>query len=246
MHHPRLSGHHVFEGQIWKIRPDTHKNGLLAVETRSTSQKRVQMYLCNLSVRNALPISHPEPWWLGIAGLSEGVLLLHGYESPDLPIHKDLSAYDAGGEVIWAAPGLRFEGLLPGAVVVRAPYIEEPFLLDLHSGLHKGPAPQDYRLHSETFTRESNASLLFPERRNDNPDLRWADELDLSMVTLRAACIDGDAGTWISLSLLHAGYPAVPLLPPFALPDVPAETFFVWDRWLLMLGKAGELWVFEL
>jgi hypothetical protein len=56
-------------------------------------------------------------WWCGIEGVSSSVLFLHGFASPDLPIHRSVHAIDiARGEVLWSTKELRFSFATPDAV----------------------------------------------------------------------------------------------------------------------------------
>lgn len=48
-------------------------------------------------------------WWSGVETVAGDVALFHGYASPDLPLHRGVTAVSlASGAVLWARPGARF------------------------------------------------------------------------------------------------------------------------------------------
>ncbi len=50
-----------------------------------------------------------EEWWMGMEGVQEGVLLLHGFAKPDMPQHQRITAVDvATGKVLWSNPEITY------------------------------------------------------------------------------------------------------------------------------------------
>jgi len=58
-----------------------------------------------------------EPWWVGIEGVDEGRLYLHGYRKPDMPQHLGITAVDIpSGEQLWHNDDYAFVLSLNGEV----------------------------------------------------------------------------------------------------------------------------------
>ena len=54
---------------------------------------------------------------MGVEAVSEDALVLHGFATPDMPLHKGLSVVDVPtGEVLWERPELSFEALGEGTI----------------------------------------------------------------------------------------------------------------------------------
>lgn len=57
-------------------------------------------------------------WWSGIEAVTGSVVLFHGYASPDMPLHRGLSAVECdSGKIRWSHPQARFLHLEGNAAV---------------------------------------------------------------------------------------------------------------------------------
>lgn len=79
-------------------------DGLIIAEDRDTESKTVT-FLCLDEATGRILWSGKnfgEPWWIGLLGVKEGTLYLHGYKKPDMPEHKHIFAVDVRtGELRW-------------------------------------------------------------------------------------------------------------------------------------------------
>jgi hypothetical protein len=58
-------------------------------------------------------------WWSGIEAVAGGTVLFHGFASPDMPLHRGLTAVDlASGARRWSLAGVRYLRMEGNAVVV--------------------------------------------------------------------------------------------------------------------------------
>jgi len=89
-------------GLIWRIVPD-HEGGLIG-EVRDPTARGVSFFRVVVSSGEVVwdNATAPGGWWTGIECVARGVLLLHGFASPDLPGHRGLTALDLRtGAVLW-------------------------------------------------------------------------------------------------------------------------------------------------
>ncbi len=106
-------------GVLWRLQ--TGSPEFLVGEDRLPDARMVS-YFC-LDRRTGIPrwegFVPAEGWWSGIEAVGAGVVLLHGFASPDLPLHSGLTAVDlASGSVVWASPAVRFLRMESHAVLV--------------------------------------------------------------------------------------------------------------------------------
>jgi hypothetical protein len=105
------------KGVLWRIVPD-HDGGLIGEErdpaTRSVSFFRVHVAGGEVVWKD---IAAPGGWWTGIECVTHGALLLHGFASPDLPVHRGLTAVDLHtGAVLWSDDAVVFVAVADGVV----------------------------------------------------------------------------------------------------------------------------------
>jgi hypothetical protein len=83
-----------FPGTVWKVSADP-RQACLGVEIRQMDRRQVRFY--GLWLDKASPsireIEHVEAWWCGMEGVADGMLYIHGYAEPGLPVTKGLHAY---------------------------------------------------------------------------------------------------------------------------------------------------------
>jgi hypothetical protein len=125
------------EGFLWQIQ--TGSPQCLVGEVRVPETKEVK-YFC-LDRTSGIPLwaeLNPQgTWWSGIEAIGEGVVLFHGFASPDLPLHKGLYAVDVlSGKSLWSNPAARFLGLHSSTLLVAVDTPEKIAYreLDLLSG----------------------------------------------------------------------------------------------------------------
>jgi hypothetical protein len=78
-----------------------------------------------------------EPWWVGIEAVVNGIVLFHGYASPDRPEHKGIEACDAiSGATLWSNPDLSFWFIAGDKICAYRDFFEKrvSYLLDRPSG----------------------------------------------------------------------------------------------------------------
>jgi hypothetical protein len=154
-------------GVLWRLVPS--RGGIAAGEDRDQSSKRVTFFSIDLVTGHVFwrDRSSEEPWWVGIEAVHDGVVLLHGYRTPDMPEHRGLEAVDARtGETLWRNGELAFF-LARGEQVyaVRETFESRIFLsLSLKDGSAAGEVPPEeiQRLRRQTRDEEGEAGIRFP------------------------------------------------------------------------------------
>jgi hypothetical protein len=119
-------------GIIWRVVPAGVE--LLLGEARATPTKEVSFFCTDLS--SGTPLWDRREfgfgWWTGIEAVVDGVALIHGFASPDMPQHRGLVAVDLrSGREIWSRPDARFLGTSGGLLVVDSGAGELALRLDL-------------------------------------------------------------------------------------------------------------------
>ncbi|MBP9212630.1 MAG: DUF4905 domain-containing protein [Bacteroidetes bacterium] len=71
-------------------------DGLIIAEDRDTESKTVTFFCLDEATGRILwsGQNFGEPWWIGLLGVKDGTLYLHGYKKPDMPEHKHIFAVD--------------------------------------------------------------------------------------------------------------------------------------------------------
>lgn len=94
---------------VWRIFPNHQK--WIIVEIRNVVDKMVSFkcidaFAGHLRWEN---LQLTEKWWVGVEGIFGDVLILHEYERPDLPAHKNIIAIDiTTGKTLWSNDELIF------------------------------------------------------------------------------------------------------------------------------------------
>jgi hypothetical protein len=79
-------------------------DGLIIAEDRDTESKTVTFFCLDETTGRILWTgkNFGEPWWIGLLGVKDGTLYLHGFKKPDMPEHKHIFAVDVRtGELRW-------------------------------------------------------------------------------------------------------------------------------------------------
>jgi hypothetical protein len=97
-------------------------NGRIIGEARTEDRKQVRFFCLEERTGKSLWVEKDFGlgWWCGIEGISSTVVFLHGFASPDLPVHRSVYAVDIEtGAMLWSAGELRFTFALPDAVYAQ-------------------------------------------------------------------------------------------------------------------------------
>ena len=79
-------------------------NGIIVADSRNTESK-IAAFSCIDSRTGSVLWSdktYDEQWWIGIEGIADGRLYLHGFRKPDMPEHQGITCIDLkSGSVLW-------------------------------------------------------------------------------------------------------------------------------------------------
>jgi hypothetical protein len=106
-------------GYLWQIWTESPK--YLVGEDRDPDQKRVSFFSLERATGRVCwdELNPGDRWWTGIEAVAGEAVLLHGFASPDLPLHMGLTAlHIASGEQLWSRPEARFLSLASGSIRV--------------------------------------------------------------------------------------------------------------------------------
>lgn len=105
------------EAAIWRVYPTG--STWIAGEERDTEKKRATFFCLNrLTGEVAWSGQLLSDWWVGVEAVTEGVMILHGFATPDMPMHKGITVVDLPtGKLLWEQPDFTFEALGEDAVV---------------------------------------------------------------------------------------------------------------------------------
>ncbi|MBI5214627.1 MAG: DUF4905 domain-containing protein [Ignavibacteriae bacterium] len=96
-------------GVLWRLLPTT--NHLFVGEDRNLETKQVTFFC--LDARNGKVLwnnlSFTEPWWMSIESVSNNILFLHEFATPDMPDHKKIYAIQIDtAQILWMNDELQF------------------------------------------------------------------------------------------------------------------------------------------
>lgn len=147
-----------FDLPVWRMEIDKFTDAIF-FELRDSANKQVSFAGIDLNTGslNFNNLVMPERWLSGIETAYKGVLILHGYQSEAVPIHKGLTGIDGRtGEVLWTDYNINFELLNTDGIVVYDARIQPKnlYVIDSHTGQKKG----NYKAGIEN----NQSSILFP------------------------------------------------------------------------------------
>lgn len=144
-------------GVIWRLEIDSLTDTIY-LETRTTD-KQVNFTSLDLNTgqTNFENYTVPERWLTGIEAAYNGILLLHGYQSENSPVHKGLTAINKNAQTIWSNYSYAFDHLTVNGAVVFNTQIQPKklFLIDIHTGATLRP-------YNPSIDLEANNSIQFP------------------------------------------------------------------------------------
>ena len=158
-----------FNGLIWRIEID-ELSDTIYLEIRKTEDKLVSFAALELKsgqtkFENA---TLPERWLAGIEAAYNNVLLLHGYQGQNAPIHRGITAIAADGSIKWSNYSIAFDHLSINGPITYAAQIQprKLFLTDITTGTTIRP-------FDSTLDEEHINKVTFPENIN-SMDLNFA------------------------------------------------------------------------
>lgn len=131
-------------GIIWQVKPDPVRE-ILALEVREPESQQVLYIGLDLTTQRLLPGINAEDWWSGMETVHDGVVICHGYEAPDVPVHEGVRAWQlrTGGHR-WERSKATFEGITPESQVLLSNAERRPELVDIYSGEKiRNPNPEE-------------------------------------------------------------------------------------------------------
>lgn len=157
------------EGSLWKLL--VSDRGKILGEYRNEEAKTARFVCLDETSGRALwRYEDPaEPWWVGLEAVQEDRVLLHGFESPDLPEHKRIIALDLDtGRPVWQNDEVTFWFAYRSRVYAYRTMFERRAgrILDLASGelLESLETIDDFVPLRQLARREDvHDSLDFPE-----------------------------------------------------------------------------------
>jgi hypothetical protein len=112
-------------GVLWRILfSDT---GIIVGEDRDEEVQTLSFFFLDESSGKILRKGekYGGGWWSGIEAIDGTTVYIHGYASPDMPIHKGIIAVDIfSGNILWENPDLRLLWARDGRVVACREYFE--------------------------------------------------------------------------------------------------------------------------
>jgi outer membrane protein assembly factor BamB len=161
-------------GNIWRLLPS--ETGEIIGEARDQEAKRVSFFALNSDT--GVPLWQgmvlDEPWWTGIEDVSQGILLLHTFASPDMPQHQGIVAIDMqSGETVWTNRELTFWFTHGQSVYAHKALFEKRVVLELN--LRTGENIREFGDDSETDLFQKRQDSI---KRNQN-GLRFPEAVNL-------------------------------------------------------------------
>jgi hypothetical protein len=122
------------KGTLWRIGPAGASS--LVGEDRD-QERKIATFFCLDRTSGQVRWEGKEfgdRWWVGMEGVVDEILLLHGYAHPDMPAHRGLIAVDIQtGEHLWSNKECVFSGATGGTVLGARFGFTETDLLELDS-----------------------------------------------------------------------------------------------------------------
>lgn len=156
-------------GTLWRLL--LGDRGFIVGECRDEGKKETEFFCLNEGT--GVPVWRhaglEERWWIGLEAVSGNRVLLHGFESPDLPGHKRLIALDLDtGKEVWRNDEVTYWFSYQSRVYVYRTMFERRIgqALDLETGelLENHDAIEELATLRQLAREEDpHASLDFPE-----------------------------------------------------------------------------------
>jgi uncharacterized protein (UPF0248 family) len=148
-----------FNGLIWRMEIDEISDTIY-LEIRKTEDKLVSFAALDLNSGQTKfeNVTLPERWLTGIEAAYSNVLLLHGYQGQNAPVHRGLTAIAEDGSVLWSNYSIAFDHLSVNGPITYAAQIQprKLFLTDIFIGT-------DIRAFDNALDNEYINNITFPE-----------------------------------------------------------------------------------
>ncbi|MBP1656293.1 MAG: hypothetical protein H6Q31_894 [Bacteroidetes bacterium] len=150
-------------GAIWRVHPAVA--GRIVGEERDLERRRVTFFA--LDFPSGAPVwkglGVAEEWWTGIERVEGELLFIHGFVSPDLPMHRGITVVDIpGGAILWSKPLWTLDSVAGDRVTV---------LGDQRSG--QGMMVVDARTGDLLEEMQSDPSSIGQDRSSHGDDPQW-------------------------------------------------------------------------
>lgn len=149
----------AFNGQIWRIEI-AEVTDTIYVEVRRIEDKSVSFSALSLQAGSLLfeNVSTQERWLTGIEAAFDGVLLLHGYQSQNSPVHRGITAINSKGEEVWSNYAITFDHLSINGLVTYSAQLQprKLFLTDVKTG-------NNLRQYNADIDKQYLNSIIIPE-----------------------------------------------------------------------------------
>lgn len=153
-----------FNGLIWRMEIDEISDTVY-LEIRNAEDKLVSFTAVDLKRGHTKfeNVTVPERWLTGIEAAYNNVLLLHGYQGQNAPVHRGITAIAEDGSVIWSNYSIAFDHLSVHGPITYAAQIQPRKLLltDIFTGT-------DIRAFDYVLDNEYINNITFPESINSN------------------------------------------------------------------------------
>jgi len=131
-----------FDVPVWRMEIDEFTDTIF-LELRDSASKQVSFAGIDINTGNLnfKDLEMPERWLSGIEAGYKGVLILHGYQSEAVPVHKGLTGIDGStGDVLWTDYNVNFELLAQNGIVVYDARMQpkKPFVINERTGQRTG------------------------------------------------------------------------------------------------------------
>ena len=121
---PNLLYSEQVDGIIWRMKLDDTTQ-MMAWECRD-KEKKVSFYAYDFKNEKSILKNHrfEEDWLLGLEGIDDGMMFLHGYENESSPVHKGVLAFDlAQKKMVWQNFSISIQELTADGLMVFDPKI---------------------------------------------------------------------------------------------------------------------------
>ena len=238
-----------FDGVIWRMETDALTDTVF-IESRNAGNRLVSFSALGLKSGTVFfkNLTVYEKWLTGIESAFDGVLLLHGYQNENSPVHRGLTAIDSAGHTLWSNYNYAFDHLTDKGPVVYNVQIQPKklFVIDVRSG--------GYLETVTGFEPEPEKAVSYPEVapgtfRFDLPvvpvlnSIYYLKHNNFIIVSLHAV---SNPGYNQYLYVLQNGGPVFEDILNHDIQKLQPEAFILFKNYLIYIKNKSELKVLNL
>lgn len=178
-------------GVLWQLLPTT--THLFVGEDRNLETKRVTFFCLDAGSGKVLwkNLSFTEQWWIGIEAVTNNVLYLHEFATPDMPDHKKIYAVRVDtGQMLWVNEELQFHFADAQFVFGSKLGFEsrQYFRIEISSGKIMDEISADlFQRHQDSAAERISPDFIFPNEVNDIGALKKEfKKIPLSVLTVQS------------------------------------------------------------